>query len=183
MAMLRDRVSEHPVHCASGQAGADRDTAGEQPKLGRKAPFPRRYARFEYIILRPIAVFYGRRRLAVNSERQPTLTIIGSMAGSILVSTIAIATLIVLQHGAMRSDMGDQHAAMRSDMNNQFTTLRGDMSEQLTTLRGDMSDQFTTLRGDIREIRGDVGELRERMARIEVFVERGAANRPEPAAQ
>ena len=72
------------------------------------------------------------------------------MAGSILVSTIAMATLIVLQNGAMRSDMRDQHAAMRSD---------------------------------IREIRGDVGELRERMARIEVLVERGAANRAEPAAQ
>ena len=94
------------------------------------------------------------------------------MAGSILVSAIAIGTLIVLQHGAMRSDMRDQHAAMRSDMNNQFTSLRSDMSEQLTTLRG-----------DIREIRGDVGELRERMARIEVLAERGAANRPEPAAQ
>ena len=72
------------------------------------------------------------------------------MAGSILVSTIAITTLIVLQHGAMRSDIRDQHAAMR---------------------------------GDIREIRGDVDELRERMARIEVLVERGAANRAEPAAQ
>ena len=94
------------------------------------------------------------------------------MAGSILVSMIAITTLIVLQHGAMRSDIRDQHAAMRSDMNNQFTTLRSDMSEQLTTLRG-----------DIREIRGDVDELRERMARIEVLVERGTANRAEPAAQ
>ena len=83
------------------------------------------------------------------------------MAGSILVSMIAITTLIVLQHGAMRSDMRDQHAAMRSDM----------------------SEQLTTLRGDIREIRGDVGELRERTARIEVLVERGAANRAEPAAQ
>ena len=86
----------------------------------------------------------------MNTERQPTLTIIGSMAGSILVSTIAITTLIVLQHGAMRSDIRDQHAAMR---------------------------------GDIREIRGDVDELRERMARIEVLVERGAANRAAPAAQ
>ena len=57
------------------------------------------------------------------------------------------------------------------------------MSGQFTTLRSDMSEQFTTVRGDIREIRGDVGELRERMARIEVLVERGAANRPEPAAQ
>ena len=83
------------------------------------------------------------------------------MAGSILVSTIAITTLIVLQHGAMRSDIRDQHAAMRSDMR----------------------DQHAAMRGDIREIRGDVGELRERMARIEVLVERGAANRPEPAAQ
>ena len=80
--------------------------------------------------------------MAVNTERQPTLTIIGSMAGSILVSAIAIGTLIVLQHGAMRSDMRDQHAAMRSDMNNQFTSLRSDMSEQLTmagSIRGDMS--------------------------------------------
>ena len=108
----------------------------------------------------------------MNTERQPTLTIIGSMAGSILVSTIAIATLIVMQHGAMRSDMRDQHAAMRSDMRDQHADMRSDMSEQ-----------FTTVRGDIREIRGDVGELRERTARIEVLVERGAANRAEPAAQ
>ena len=104
----------------------------------------------------------------MNSNRQPTLAIIGSIAGSILVSTIAIATVIVLQHGSMRSDMRDQHAALRSDMRDQHTALRSDTGE---------------LRSDIGELRSDVGELRERVARIEVIVERSASDGAEPAVQ
>ena len=100
----------------------------------------------------------------MNSNRQPTPAIIGSIAGSILVSTIAIATVIVLQHGSMRSDMRDQHAALRSDIGE----LRSDIGE---------------LRSDIGELRSDVGELRERVARIEVIVERSASDGAEPAVQ
>ena len=68
--------------------------------------------------------------------KDESLAIIGSVMGSIIVSTIAIGTLIVLQRGSMR--------------------------------------------GDLREIRVDLGDVRERVARIEVIVG-GPVNEPEPA--
>ena len=80
----------------------------------------------------------------MNSARQQTFTIIGSVAGTVLAATIAIATLIVTQHDAMRRSASEEHAS-----------LRGDIVE---------------IRDDIREIRSDISDLRERMARVEVHV-------------
>ena len=88
------------------------------------------------------------------------VVIIGSIIGSTVVSTIAIGTLIVLQHGAMRSDVRDQIGALRGDTNSRFEAA---------------------VRGDMREIRVDLGDVRERVARIEVILG-GSVSDPEPAA-
>ena len=120
------------------------------------------------------------------------VVIIGSIIGSTVVSTIAIGTLIVLQHGAMRSDVRDQIGALRGDTNSRFEALRsdtdsrfealrGDMNSRFEALRGDMNSQFEAVRGDMREIRVDLGDVRERVARIEVILG-GSVSDPEPAA-
>ena len=134
--------------------------------------------------------------------KDESLAIIGSTIGTIIVSTIAIGTLIVLQHDSMRGDARDQIGALRTDMNSQFEavrsdtdsrfaalrsdtdrqidTLRGDMNSRFGALRSDMNSQFEAVRSDIREIRGDIGDLSERVARIEVIIG-GPVNEPEPA--
>ena len=109
------------------------------------------------------------------------VVIIGSIIGSTVVSTIAIGTLIVLQHGAMRSDVRDQIGALRGDTNSRFEALRGDTDSRFEALRGDMNSQFEAVRGDMREIRVDLGDVRERVARIEVILG-GSVSDPEPAA-
>ena len=91
----------------------------------------------------------------MNSDRQQTFAIIGSTVGTVLASTIAIATLIVTQHDAMRRSADEQHAALRASAAQEHAALRGDVAE---------------IRGDIRVIRSDISDLRERTARIEVHV-------------
>ena len=94
----------------------------------------------------------------MNSARQQTFTIIGSVAGTVLAATIAIATLIVTQHDAMRRSASEEHAALRGDI----VEIRDDIRV--------VRDDIREVRGDIREIRSDISDLRERMARIEVHV-------------
>ena len=135
--------------------------------------------------------------------KDESLAIIGSTIGTIIVSTIAIGTLIVLQHDSMRGDARDQIGALRTDMNSQFEavrsdtdsrfaalrsdtdrqidTLRGDTGGRFGALRSDMNSQFEAVRGDMREIRVDLGDVRERVARIEVILG-GSVSDPEPAA-
>ena len=91
----------------------------------------------------------------MNSDRQQTFTIIGSTVGTVLASTIAIATLIVTQHDAMRRSTDEQHAAIRTSAKQEHAALRGDIAE---------------IHGDIRVIRSDISDLRERTARIEAHV-------------
>ena len=91
----------------------------------------------------------------MNSDRQQTFTIIGSTVGTVLASTIAIATLIVTQHDAMRRSTDEQHAAIRTSAEQEHAALRGDIAE---------------IRGDVRVIRSDISDLRERTARIEAHV-------------
>ena len=129
--------------------------------------------------------------LSGRKMKDESLAIIGSVMGSVIVSTIAIGTLIVLQHDSMRGDVRDQIGALRTDMNSQFeavrsdtdsrfAALRSDTDRQIDTLRSDMNSQFEAVRSDIREIRGDIGDLSERVARIEVIIG-GPVNEPEPA--
>ena len=98
----------------------------------------------------------------MNSDRQQTFAIIGSTVGTVLASTISIATLIVTQHDAMRRSTDEQHAALRASAEQEHAALRGDIAD----IRGDIVE----IRGDIRVIRSDISDLRERTARIEVHV-------------
>ena len=69
------------------------------------------------------------------------ITIIVSIGGLILTSTIAIVGLILVQSRAMRRDMGQMEARLREDT--------------------------AHLRQDMKELRGEVSDLRDRMGRIE----------------
>ena len=68
-------------------------------------------------------------------------TIIVSIGGLILTSTIAIVGLILVQSRTLRRDMGQMETRLREDT--------------------------VQLRQDMRELRGEVSDLRDRMGRIE----------------
>ena len=80
----------------------------------------------------------------VNTVRQQTFAIVGSVVGTVTASTIAIATLIVLQHDSMRTSSSAEIGSVRSDI--------------------------AEIRDDVRAMRSDISDLRERMARVEVHV-------------
>ena len=102
----------------------------------------------------------------MNSDRQQTFTIIGSTVGTVLASTIAIATLIVTQHDAMRRSTDEQHAAIRTSAKQEHAALRASAEQEHAALRGDIAE----IHGDVRVIRSDISDLRERTARIEAHV-------------
>ena len=80
----------------------------------------------------------------MNTVRQQTFAIVGSVVGTVTASTIAIATLIVLQHDSMRMSSSAEIGSVRSDI--------------------------AEIRDDVRAMRSDISDLRERMARVEVHV-------------
>ena len=138
----------------------------------------------------------------MDSTRQQTFTIIGSVAGTVLAATIAIATLIVLQHDTMRRSLSAEIESVRSTLSAEIESVRGELSAEIESLRGTLSaeiasvhnassseiaalrgdvveirDDVREIRSDIREMRSDISDLRERMARVEVHVGVPAENR------
>ena len=98
----------------------------------------------------------------MNPTRQQTFTIIGSVAGTVLAATIAIATLIVMQLDSMRRSSSAEIESVRNAASSEHAVLRSDIVE---------------IRDDMRAMRSDISDLRERMARVEVHVGVTAENR------
>ena len=124
----------------------------------------------------------------VNTVRQQTFAIVGSVVGTVTASTIAIATLIVLQHDSMRtsssaeiesvrSALSAEIGSVRSGLSAEIESVRSAVSAEIESVRSAASSEHAALRSDVAEIRddmramrSDISDLRERMARVEVHV-------------
>ena len=82
----------------------------------------------------------------MNSDRQQTFTIIGSTVGTVLASTIAIATLIVTQHDAMRRSTDEQHTAIRTSTEQEHAALRASAEQEHAALRTAAKQEHAALR-------------------------------------
>ena len=102
----------------------------------------------------------------MNPTRQQTFTIIGSVAGTVLAATIAIATLIVMQLDSMRRSSSAEIESVRSALSTEIESVRNAASSEHAVLRSDIGE----IRDDMRVMRSDIADLRERMARVEVHV-------------
>ena len=102
----------------------------------------------------------------MNTVRQQTFAIVGSVVGTVTASTIAIATLIVLQHDSMRTSSSAEIESVRSTLSAEIESVRGAASSEHAALRSDVAE----IRDDMRATRSDISDLRERMARVEVHV-------------
>jgi len=91
----------------------------------------------------------------------------------------------------LREDMGTMESRLREDMKTMETRLRGEMQAMETRLiedmnrrevriREDMRMGEARIREDVRELRGDVGELRERVSHIEGRFVPGDTSAPQP---
>ena len=86
----------------------------------------------------------------------------------------------------IREDMTTMERHIREDMAGMDTRIRADMAGVDSRIRADMVLRERGIREDVRELRGDVGLLRERVARLEArfddeFPPR-TASRPSPTA-
>ena len=102
----------------------------------------------------------------VNTVRQQTFAIVGSVVGTVTASTIAIATLIVLQHDSMRTSSSAEIESVRSTLSAEIESVRSTLSSEIGSVRSDVAE----IRDDMRAMRSDISDLRERMARVEVHV-------------
>ena len=67
----------------------------------------------------------------------------------------------------IREDMGTIEMRIREDMGVMEMRIREDMGVMETRIREDMGVMEVRIREDVRELRGDVGELRERVSHLE----------------
>ena len=115
------------------------------------------------------------------------LTVLGAM----LAIGVGLAGLILNvqaqaredMHGMetrIREDMAAMEARIREDMAAMEKRIREDMSAMEAGIRKDMGTMEGRIREDVRELRGDVGELRERVAHLEGRFDGGGFPAPRP---
>ena len=101
-----------------------------------------------------------------------------TVLGAVLMIGVGLAGLMLNMQGQIREDMRLLETRLRADMELMETRLRTDMELMETRLRTDMElmekrlredmgVMETRLREDMREIRSDVGKLRERVSHLE----------------
>ena len=112
-----------------------------------------------------------------------------TLLGAMLAIGVGLAGLMFSFQAQVRDDIRAVEARLREDMGKMETRLRGEMKTMETRLRGEMKAMETRIiedlnrrelriredmrtgeariREDVRELRGDVGELRERVSHIE----------------
>lgn len=79
-----------------------------------------------------------------------------TVLGAVLAVGVALGTLILTGLDQVRSDMHAMEFRLREDMQ----TIEARLREDMHTMEG-------RLREDTRELRGDVGQVRERISRLE----------------
>ena len=90
-----------------------------------------------------------------------------TVLGAVLMIGVGLAGLMLNMQGQIREDMRSLETRLRADMELMEGRLRADMELMEGRLREDMGVMEKRLREDMREIRSDVGKLRERVSHLE----------------
>ena len=90
-----------------------------------------------------------------------------TVLGAVLAVGVALGTLIFTGLNQVRKDMSAVEARLREDMRTMEARIREDMGTTEARIREDMGAMEGRLREDTRELRGDVGLLRERVSTME----------------
>ena len=112
-----------------------------------------------------------------------TLTVaIVALGGGLFASLNAMEGRIREDMRAMESriheDTGSMEKRIREDMSAMEIRIREDMALREERIRKDMGAGENRIREDVRDLRGDVGTLRERVTRLEVRFDEEFPPRP-----
>ena len=91
-----------------------------------------------------------------------------ALGGGLFASLNAMEGRIRDDMRTLRGDMQAMERGIREDMRGMESGIREDMRAMESGIRKDMRAMESGIRGDVRELRGDVGTLRERVSRLEV---------------
>lgn len=78
---------------------------------------------------------------------------------------VALAALTLGSQAGLRADMRSEHAELRLEI----ATLRSDLQSEINALRSDMREDFAAVRAEMGDLRTEMGDLTERVIRIEVL--------------
>ena len=104
-----------------------------------------------------------------------------TLLGAVLAIGVSLAGLMFSFQGQVREDISAVEIRLREDMKAMETRLRDEMEAMETRHFNDLDRREARIREDVRELRGDVGELRERVSRIEGRFVPGDAPAPQPS--
>jgi len=90
-----------------------------------------------------------------------------TVLGAVLAVGVALGALIFTGLSQVRADMHAMETRLREDMQTTEARLREDMQAMEDRLREDMQTIENRFREDTRELGGDVGQVRERISRLE----------------
>ena len=90
-----------------------------------------------------------------------------TVLGAVLAIGVGLAGLILNVQAQVREDMRAMETRIREDMGAMEMRIREDMGVMEMRIREDMGVMEVRIREDVRELRGDVGELRERVSHLE----------------
>ena len=90
-----------------------------------------------------------------------------TLLGAVLAIGVGLAGLMFSFQGQAREDIRAVETRLRDDLGPMETRLREEMKAMETRIITDLDRREARIREDIRELRGDVGALRERVSHIE----------------
>ena len=80
----------------------------------------------------------------------------------------------------LQTDLLEEIHALRGEMHTEFASVRQEMHAGFASIRQEMHAETASIREDMHadhaSIREDISGVRERVARVETYVERGSAN-------
>ena len=103
-----------------------------------------------------------------------------TLLGAMLAIGVGLAGLMFSFQGQVREDMRTMETRLREDMGTMETRLREEMKAMERRIIKDLDGREARIREDVRELRGDVGELRERVSHIEGRFVPGDPSVPRP---
>lgn len=104
------------------------------------------------------------------------LTVLGAM----FAIGVGLAVLILNMQAQIRQDMHGMESRIREELRAIEIRIGEDMASVEARIREDMATIELRIREDVRELRGDAGEVRERVSHLEGCFDGGGIPLPRP---
>ena len=113
----------------------------------------------------------GRVREPLTRAESLLITMFITMIGALLAAGALAFTSLSGQISDLRSETSGQMLELQRQMHEGNRALREEMHEEIGALRREMQKEIGGLREEMTEMRSEIGELSDRITRIETFLQ------------